>query len=308
MDNKVAASEIARFLNSPLIGEDIQLDGVSSVLRLKPGKISYLKRNSFPEPVASGALLIVRTNRTIPTESSNSFIKVHNPRAAFSKVIEKFFLPEKERVISTRARIGRNTIIGAGVSIGEYCVIGNGVVIGKETVLNHHVIIADNTVIGEKCYIKSGAVIGEDGFGFDFEMDGTPIRFPQTGRVIINNNVEIGANSTICRGAIEDTIIYDNVKIDDQVHVSHNCVIGENTIITAQVIICGSVKIGRDCWLAPNCSIIQKITIGDGVTIGIGAVVVKDISDNSTVMGLEARLLSDLSEYKKRTGYYKELQ
>jgi len=152
---------------------------------------------------------------------------------------------------------------------------------------------------------EAWADVISDGFGFDFEEDGTPVRIPHIGNVIIGNNVEIGAKNTIARGTIDNTVIANNVKIDDQVHIAHNCFIGNNTIITACVEISGSVTIGENCWIGPNCSIIQKVTIGDNTTIGIGSIITKDIEANKKIMGLESLELRPLLKVKKRIEYGK---
>ncbi len=303
MGIKIKASEIAGFLGKQLSGKDVEITGVCSVDMMENGKVTFLSKNKFQENLNTKALLVVKESKEIDPKSSNSYIKVSNPRLSFAKVVNKFFISKKKFGISSSAKIGKEVVIGKDVSIGENCVIGDNVIIGKNTTINHNVIIEKNTIIGENCYIKSGSVIGEDGFGFDFEKTGVPVRIPHLGKVVVYNNVEIGANCTIARGTIKDTVIHKNVKIDDQVHIAHNCIIGKNTIITAQVIICGSVEIGENCWLAPNCSIIQKVKIGNRVKIGIGAVITNDIEDDKTMMGLDALPLQDLFSFKKRIRY-----
>ncbi len=303
MGIKIKASEIAEFLNKKLIGKDIEITGVCSADMMEDGNVTFLSKNTFRESFNTKALLIIRESKKVNPRSSNSYIRESNPRLAFAKVVNEFFIPKKEPRILSSVKIGKEVVIGKDVSIGEKCVIGDNVIIGKNTTMNHNVIIEKNTIIGENCYIKSGSVIGEDGFGFDFEENGIPVRIPHLGKVVVHDNVEIGANCTIARGTIRDTVIHKNVKIDDQVHIAHNCIIGKNTIVIAQVIICGSVEIGENCWLAPNCSIIQKVKIGNRVKIGIGAVVTNDIEDDKTMMGLDALPLQDLFSFKKRIRY-----
>jgi UDP-3-O-[3-hydroxymyristoyl] glucosamine N-acyltransferase len=248
-------------------------------------------------------LLLLPQNCSNANNSNCSVIHVKNPRLAFAKAATQFFTQKPEAHISDSASIGLHVNLGNGVSIGHNCVIGDNVLIGENTVINHNTIIHDNTIIGSNCYIKSGTVIGEDGFGFDFEEDGTPVRIPHLGKVIIGDHVEIGAKNSIARGTLNDTVISDHVKTDDQVHIAHNCNIGPNTIITACAELSGSVTIGENCWLGPNCSIIQKVTIADNVTIGIGAVVVNDIEANKKVMGLDALQLKSLLKLKKRIAF-----
>jgi UDP-3-O-[3-hydroxymyristoyl] glucosamine N-acyltransferase len=299
----VKASEIAKFLSAKVIGKDMLVNNITSLHNVKKFSLIFSKVNDFIVDVE--CLIIVSTNYIEDKNCKYSIIKVNNPRLAFAKIINNFFIKKRKQEIYPSVIIGNNVKIDSTVSIGPNCTIGNNVKIGKNTVINNNVVLSDNIVVGENCYIKSGSIIGEDGFGFDFEEDGTPVRIPHIGNVIIGNNVEIGAKNTIARGTIDNTVIANNVKIDDQVHIAHNCFIGNNTIITACVEISGSVTIGEDCWIGPNCSIIQKVIIGDNTTIGIGSIVTKDIESNKKIMGLESLELRPLLKVKKRIEYGK---
>lgn len=156
--------------------------------------------------------------------------------------------------------------------------------------------ISGYVVIGKNRKVKAGAVIGYEGFGFERHPDGTPFRIPHIGRVVIGNNVEIGANTVIARGTVGDTVIRDNVKIDDCVFIGHNCQIGANTLIVAGAVICGSVTIGEGCWIGAGCRIKEKVTVGDGAVIGIGAIVIKDVPAGETRAGVQAYPLEVMQE------------
>lgn len=300
---KINAVDIANFLNLNLIGKDIKISEVSSANEIKLNSLSFINKTNFEENINIEALYIVPYDKQINLESKASYIKCDNPRLVFAKVVNNFFnFYKKENKISQLAKIAKSAIIGENVSIGEFCVIGENVNIADNTILNNNVIIFDNTKIGNSCYIKSGTIIGEDGFGFDFETDKMPVRIPHLGSVVIGDDVEIGAKCTIARGTLSNTIINNDVKIDDQVHIAHNCDIGEKTVITACVEISGSVKVGKRCWIGPNVSIIQKVTIGDDVVVGIGAVVTKDIESKKKYMGLESFELKELLKIKKVLG------
>ena len=132
---------------------------------------------------------------------------------------------------------------------------------------------------------KPGVVIGGPGFGFEYDENNIPIHFPHTGEVIIGDNVYIGANSTVDRATIDATIIEDDVKIDNLVHVAHNCIIRRNTLLTAGTILSGGVIIGEKSWLSPNSTVHQKVKIGNNCTIGMGAVVLRKVKDETTVFG-----------------------
>lgn len=300
---KINAVDIAKFLNLHLIGKDIEIIEVSSLNESKLNSVSFINKANFEENRNTETLYIIPNEKQIDSNSKASYIKSDNPRLAFAKVTEKFFNTYKQNnFIASTAQISKTAQISDNVSIGHFCVIGDNVTIGHNTILNNNVVIFSNTKIGNSCYIKSGTIIGEDGFGFDFEKDKTPVRIPHLGRVVIGNNVEIGAKCTIARGTLSNTIIDSDVKIDDQVHIAHNCQIGDKTVITACAEISGSVKIGKRCWIGPNASIIQKVTIGDDVIIGIGAVVTKDIESKKKYMGLESFELKELLKIKKVLG------
>ncbi|HUT94389.1 MAG TPA: UDP-3-O-(3-hydroxymyristoyl)glucosamine N-acyltransferase [Thermoguttaceae bacterium] len=254
-----------------------------------PNMLAFAKQNTLRLNEEIAALYLVRDDRVLPEDAACSFIPVANPRLACAKVAAEFFAPRPEPRIADTAIIGENVRIGSGVTVGEYSVIGDHVVIGAGTRVGHHAVVAENTTIGERCVIKSHAVIGEQGFGFDFEPDGRPVRIPHIGRTVIGNDVEIGNGVTVCRATWGATIIGDHVKIDDHVHVGHNCRIDANTIIVAGAIVGGSVRVGESAWLGPNCSIIQKVTIGRRALVGIGALVTRDVPDDVAVVGQNGR-------------------
>lgn len=191
-------------------------------------------------------------------------------------------------VIHPEATIAKNVYIGAHVSIGKS-------EIGEHTIIHSNVSIYDNVNIGQRVIIDSGAVIGAAGFGFVRDDDGVPHQFPQLGGVVIEDDVEIGANTCIDRGALEDTIIRKGVKIDNLVHIAHNVEIGKYSYIISQTIIAGSTKIGEKCWIAPSF-ILNKIKIGDNVTIGFGSVVLKSVPSDQTYMGNPALSLEKYSK------------
>lgn len=302
--NNIKVSEIATFLDVEFYGDDIEISKVTSLDKIKDMTLVFSKNNII-ENINVRALVLVSDEFDYNEKSTYSIIKVKNPRLSFAKVVNQFFIKKNIERIHPSSNIGENCKIDNTISIGANCTIGDNVSIGKNSVINNNVVIYDNTTIGDNCYIKSGAVIGEDGFGFDFEEDGTPIRIPHIGNVTMGNDVEVGSNSVIVRGTLNNTIIEDNVKIDDQVFIAHNCRIGQNTVVIAFAEISGSVVIGKNCWIGPNCSIIQKVKIGDNSTIGIGSVITNDIESNKKIMGLESLELRPLLKLKKRIEYGK---
>jgi len=300
----IKISDIAEFLNVEYYGENFDISEASSLNNIKNNSLAFSK-NKIIDTIYYKALILVPMDFNNHLDSVYSVIKVNNPRLSFAKVVNEFFIKKHKQEIHTTTIIGNNCKIDSTVSIGSNCTIGDNVKIGKNTIINNNVVLSDNTILGDNCYIKSGSIIGEDGFGFDFEEDGTPIRIPHIGNVTIGNDVEVGSNSVIARGTLNNTIIENNVKIDDQVFIAHNCKIDSNTVIIAFAEISGSVTIGKNCWIGPNCSIIQKVIIGDNVTVGIGAIVTKNIDSNRKVMGLDALGLKSLLKLKKRISYGK---
>lgn len=304
----VSSKDIADFLSSPLVGENLEIFQVSTFNKPINASVVFSKNkfSSFPSETAILILCPIGTLAELSLIPDGiSLVEVENPRLAFAKVVGNFFVEKKKSFIHPSAIISDTATIHESVFISANTIIADGVVIGENTVINNNVVISENVKIGNNCYIKSGAVIGEDGFGFDFESNGIPVRIPHIGSVVISDNVEIGSNTTIARGTLDNTIIQNDVKIDDQVFIAHNCNIGEGTLIISQAQISGSVSIGKFCWIGPNASIIQKVTISDKALIGIGAVVTEDVGISKKVMGLEAFELRNLIKVKKILGLKK---
>ncbi|HJV27772.1 MAG TPA: UDP-3-O-(3-hydroxymyristoyl)glucosamine N-acyltransferase [Aromatoleum sp.] len=180
--------------------------------------------------------------------------------------------------VAAGASIGPDVSIGEGVVIGPGCSVGRGARIGVGTRLHANVTIYHKCVIGDDCVVHSGAVIGADGFGFARERDGNWVKIPQVGRVVIGNRVEVGANTTIDRGALDDTVIADGVKLDNQIQIAHNVRIGENTAVAGCVGIAGSTTIGARCMIGGQAGIIGHLRIADDVVVSSGTLVTKSIT------------------------------
>jgi len=278
----VRASELSRRLGLELAGADLEVRELCGLESLGAHGLSFVRDRrppaaggavfaAFPEP--GGALTVL-----VSGNPRLDFIRAQHLLADSPGVAED----ETPPVIHPTARIGRHAIIENGVSIGEGTRVGSMAV------------IRSGTRIGRRCDIKSGAIIGESGFGFERDAENHPLKMIHCGGVRIGDFVEIGSLTTVCRGALGDTVLADYVKIDDHCHISHNCAIGEGTIITACVEISGSVVIGRNAWLSPGCSLVQKITLGDECFIGIGSVVTRCVGAKTRVFGNPARLLPSL--------------
>lgn len=236
-------------------------------------------------------LLYSTRARTVITDMSaelpedKCILLSNNPKLTFARLINTIYQQNVTGEIHPTAIIHQDAVIHPDAIIGPNCVIGKSI-IGARTRLYPNVTVYDNVTIGADCIIDSGAVIGAAGFGFVRDEDGVPIPFPQLGGVKIGKNVEIGANVCIDRGALKDTIIHDNVKIDNQSQISHNDEIGSNTFIIGTKI-AGSVIVGEDCHIAGLWVMNQK-RIGDRVTLGAGSVVLSSLHDGKTYMGYPA--------------------
>ncbi len=190
-----------------------------------------------------------------------------------------------ELTIAAQVTIGDGVVLGEGVRIGAGCVIEDGVHIGAHTILEPRVVIKHGSVIGEHCHFFSGAVIGNDGFGYA-EEQGQWVKIPQIGRVVIGHHVDIGANTTIDRGALDDTVIEDGVKLDNLIQVAHNVRIGAHTVIAGCVGIAGSAVIGAHCKIGGAAMILGHLHIADGVTISPGSMIMRSIQQPGTYTAL----------------------
>ena len=222
---------------------------------------------------------------------NQTFILSPNPSLSFTLIVNRFFREPINYSIGEWVHIKNKGSIASEVRIGNFSSITGNVDIGSGTELGDSVSINGIVKIGENVSIGPGSRIGHKGFNYPTDENGIPNEFPHVGKVYIGNNVRIGANCTIARGSLSDTVICDNVKLDDQVHVAHNVKIGSNTLITACVEISGSVSIGKNVWISPNSTIIDHVTIGDDCKIGIGSVVTKNVCSNKSVAGNPARVL-----------------
>jgi UDP-3-O-[3-hydroxymyristoyl] glucosamine N-acyltransferase len=323
-------AEIAERIGGKLNGKgDIEIEGVAGLQEAKTGQISFLASSKYKQYLESTQAAAV----ILPPADENNLkipsIFHPNPYYAFARVV-KLFYPEKRKYpagVHPTAVIGKQVKLGQNVYIGPYCVIEDQVKINdnctiqagcflgqksqlaEEVYLYPRVTIYHDCVIGKSVIIHSGVVIGSDGFGFAFDS-GKYHKIPQIGNVIIEDEVEIGANCTIDRAALGTTRIGRGTKIDNLVHVGHSVEIGENSILVAQVGIGGSTKIGKQVTLAGQAGLVGHISIGDFVTVGAQGGVTKSIPAHTTVSGYPARehrkakrieaCLSNLPDYVER--------
>lgn len=287
---KPKASEIADYLELTLLGQDKTVSAPGDIANPENGKIFYLKscdQDLLDKLSDFEALVLVPDH----CEAGNlgCVIKVSNPKLAFARVVNHFFVPKIPSVISKDATISSKSIIGKHVGIGVGCIIEEDVSIGDNTEIRDYVILRSGTKIGDNCLIKSGAIIGEEGFGFAFDENQVPVKMPHSGGVYIENNVEVGANTVISRGVLQNTIIKKFTIINDLVKIAHNVEIGEKCVIVGDRIN-GSAVIGNKCWISPGSIIRNKVRIGDNTLIGMGSIVTKDIPEGVMAYGNPAKV------------------
>jgi UDP-3-O-[3-hydroxymyristoyl] glucosamine N-acyltransferase len=214
-----------------------------------------------------------------------TYIVVENPRLVFRDIIEKFFDRKKAAFISPLASIAQTALIGHSVTIEPYVVVEENCIIGDNSIIGSCTVIKEDTIIGNNVKIGSNNTIGGVGFGYEKDLDGHYTLMPHLGNVIIKDFVEIGNNTCIDRAVMGSTILHENVKVDNLVHIAHGVQVGANSLIIANAMIGGSTEIGKNVWFAPSASVLNKKKIGDNAVIGMAAVVVKNVQDNEVIVG-----------------------
>jgi len=322
----LTAGHIANQINGTVVGDrNIEIFNISKIEEGSKGSLTFLANPKYTEFIyTTKASAAIVSSDFEPTERIElTLIKVKDPYSSFTTILELFDKDlskrkgisqltdvDKSSKISDSAFIGSFSSVGENSIIGEKCIIenqvfiGNNVKIGKGCLIYPGVKILDDTIIGQNCIIHSSTTIGSDGFGFAPNDDGSYKKIPQTGNVVIGDNVEIGSNSTIDRATLGSTIISNGVKLDNQIQVAHNVEIGENTAIAAQSGVAGSTKIGKNCMIGGQVGIIGHIKIGDNVKIQAQAGVTSNIESNSRVTGTPA---ISYMNYNKSYVHFKNL-
>lgn len=320
-----SAKQIADYLNGDVVGDENAL--VSTFSKIEEGvrgSISFLANPKYNQYIYDTAASIVLVNRDFTPEKEirTTLIMVDNAYESLSKLLALYQSTKKQKqgisklsFVAESATVGENAYVGEFAYIGENCVIGknvkiypnaviyDGSTIGDNCTINSNVTIYHDTKIGNRCVIHSGAVVGADGFGFAPTPDGYN-KIEQIGVVIVEDDVEIGANTCIDRATMGATVIRKGVKLDNLIQVAHNDEIGEHTVIAAQTGIAGSTKIGRWCMFGGQVGVAGHITVGDKVNLGAQAGVPSSIKDNSTMMGTP---VMDVNNFFKSSVIVKKL-
>ncbi len=312
------ANQIAAVIGGTIEGNpDVKISRLSKIEEGEPGSLSFLANPKYTHYIYStnASIVIVSDDFIAEQPVQSTLIRVSDAYTAFAALLElynkirndkkgisslSFVAPSaklgKDVYIGEFAVIGENVVLGDGVKIFPHVHLGDNVRIGHNTTLYAGVIVYSDNQIGDNCTLHGGVVIGADGFGFAPQQDKNYKKVAQIGNVIIEDDVEIGSNTTIDRATLGSTIIRRGVKLDNLIQVAHNVEIGENTVIAALVGISGSTKIGKNCMIGGQVGFVGHITIGDNVKIGAQAGVINDIQDGAIVLGSPA---IDMSKFKR---------
>tara|TARA_B100000614_G_C14557649_1_gene496094 strand:+ start:2226 stop:3077 length:852 start_codon:yes stop_codon:yes gene_type:complete len=276
LTSPVNASDIAGLLCQPFLPDDFPIKRVTAFADLRSSALSFAPHCNFQPPKNS---LVITSG---PCEYAGNTLLSANPRLDFIRVLHWLKMndllpPCGPGHIDASAEIHPSAIIEAGATIGKECRIGAHSHIRSWVVLGHHVTVG------------SQVSLGHDGFGFEREPNGTPVRFPHLGRVIIGDHVEIGNLCAISRGNLANTEIQDHVKIDDQAYIAHNAMVCEQAMLMSGVRLNGRTRIGKGCWIGTGAMIKEGQTVGDHAVVGMGSVVLDHVAPDTTVAGNPAR-------------------
>ncbi|MBU1006236.1 MAG: UDP-3-O-(3-hydroxymyristoyl)glucosamine N-acyltransferase [Candidatus Omnitrophica bacterium] len=305
---KKTLKEIAAIVDGEIVGDETAVvTGISGIKEAKPGDLTFIANSKYLSLMNHTKASAIITSRDVKT-APLPIIKTENPSIAFAKMVSLMAPNEVKKpqgihptaVIGEKVRLGRNVAIQAHVVIGDNveikdnsilyagAYVGHHTKIGKDCVIYPYVIIRERVVIGDRVIIHGGTVIASDGFGFS-TVKGVHRRIPQIGNVVIEDDVEIGANVTIDRARFDKTIIKKGTKIDNLVQIAHNVIIGEHSIIVAQSGVSGSTTIGNNVTLAGQAGVIGHVSVGDNTVIAARSGVTKNVPPNSCVSGFPAK-------------------
>ncbi|MDQ1772579.1 UDP-3-O-(3-hydroxymyristoyl)glucosamine N-acyltransferase [Labilibaculum sp. A4] len=321
------AEDIAEFLNGEVDGNaKVKVTNVSRIEEGKPGTLSFLANPKYEHYIYSTQSSIVLVNKDFETEKEieTTLIRVDDAYQALAQLLEMYeqskpqktgieepsFVSKSSKLgekiyIGAFAYIGSNVQIGNNVKIYPHCYVGDNVIIGDNTILNSGVKIYEGCKIGAECIFHSGVVIGGDGFGFAPSSANDYKKVPQVGNVVIEDHVEIGANTCVDRATMGSTIIRKGVKLDNLIQVAHNVEIDENTVIASQTGIAGSAKIGKNCMIGGQVGIVGHLSIADEVKIAAQSGIGRTIKKEGTV--LQGSPAFDFGPYQKSYVLFKNL-
>ena len=315
---KFTATQIAGILEGEIEGNpEVEVSKLAKIEEGSPGSLTFLSNPKYTSFIYKTQASITIVNKDFKADDAlnTTLIRVDDAYKAFSTLLEYYNQVKMNKTgieqpvfIADSAtygdNLGENVTIGANVKIYPNVYIGDNVTIGDNCVVFAGAKIYSESVIGNHCVIHSGAIVGADGFGFTPNEKGEYQKVPQTGNVIIEDHVDVGAGTTIDRATLGSTIIRRGVKLDNQIQIAHNVEIGENTAIAAQSGVAGSTKIGKNCLIGGQVGIVGHITIGNNVRIQAQSGIGRNVKDNEVLQGSPALNYGD---YNKSYEHFKNL-
>jgi UDP-3-O-[3-hydroxymyristoyl] glucosamine N-acyltransferase len=320
------ASQIAGILEGVVEGNpEIAVHKLAKIEEGEKGSLTFLANPKYTPFIytTKASITIVNKDFTPEQHLATTLIKVEDAYESFSKLLEYYDQVKNTKTgIENPVFIAESVTYGEGLYLGAFAYVSENVVMGKNVKIYPNAYVGDNvqlgdnviifsgakvyseTIVGHNCVIQSGAIIGADGFGFAPNKNGTFNKIPQTGNVILEDDVDVGAGTTIDRATMGSTILRKGVKLDNQIQIAHNVEIGEHTVIAAQTGVAGSTKIGRHCMIGGQVGIVGHITIGDNVRIQAQSGIGRNIKDNEILQGSPALNYGD---YNKSYVHFKNL-
>ncbi len=312
------ASQIAGILEGEVDGNpEIAVHKLAKIEEGEKGSLTFLANPKYTPFIytTKASITIVNKDFTPEQRLDTTLIKVEDAYESFSKLLEYYDQVKNTKTgIENPVFIAESATYGEGLYMGAFSYVGENVVMGKNVKIYPNAYVGDNvslddnviifsgakvyseTIIGKNCVIQSGAIVGADGFGFAPNKNGTFSKIPQTGNVILEDDVDVGAGTTIDRATMGSTILRRGVKLDNQIQIAHNVEIGEHTVIAAQTGVAGSTKIGKHCMIGGQVGIVGHITIGDNVRIQAQSGISRNVKDNETLQGTPAWNYGDFNK------------
>ncbi len=323
---ELTASQLAALVHGDVEGNgEVKIGTFAKIEEGHPGALSFLANPKYTHYIYTTESSVVLVRRDFEAEQpvKATLVRVDDPYATIAKLLE--MVQEMTRVdkkgieqpsyiadgveipddayIGAFAYIGKGATIGRGAKIYPHSYVGDGCSVGEQSILYSGVKVYDGCHVGARCILHSGAVIGADGFGFA-PVDGHYEKIPQTGNVVLEDDVEIGANTTIDRAMMGSTRICKGVKLDNLIQIAHNCTVGDHTVMAAQVGVAGSAKIGKQCMVGGQVGIVGHIALADGTHIGAQSGVNRATKPGERIMGSPA---VEMGEYARGLVYMKRL-
>jgi UDP-3-O-[3-hydroxymyristoyl] glucosamine N-acyltransferase len=307
MSVSMKLSEIAQKINCRMVGgDDVEILRVAGIDEAEPGDLTFVSNRKYVSHIKSTSASAIILGEDIPPVGIPS-LRTDDPYLAFARALELFFEPLRPEpgvhpaaiiagdvTIGPQASVGAYTVIGKGCTIGAgtavypHAVLYPGVSVGNDAVIHSHVVVREGCVLGNRVILQNGVVVGSDGFGFAPTRDGRFYKICQTGRVIIEEDVEIGANTTIDRAAVGDTVIRRGAKLDNLVQIGHGAQVGEDCVLAAQVGLAGSTRLGRGVWVGGQVGFAGHLEVGDKAIITAQSGTSHDVPPGAVISGSPA--------------------